>query len=284
MTDELRDLAERAATPDPREGLKAIVSLRRRLEELESGHVHAALEQGWSWSRIGAALGVTKQAAHRRHARRHADRVAEARSPGPGPSTATVPSVPASSAGAPASSVPARPAIPATGPAAGERRRLVVTGEARLSVEHARRHATELGRSAVLPEHLLLGLLESEDGAAARALAGLGASVGDVRREIGRLVAEVGPDRGERPAPGAKPPVSPEARAIFEQSLREAVGRGDRHLGPEHILLALLAAADQLPAQAVARLGLSSSAVRRRLDDVLEERRAAGRSPRRGSG
>ena len=35
-------------------------------------------------------------------------------------------------------------------------------------------------------------------------------------------------------------PVSRAARRALEQSLHEAVGLGDQHLGPEHVLLALL--------------------------------------------
>ena len=55
---------------DPDGGLTAIAELRRRLETWEAAHVDAAIEAGWSWQRIAESLGVTKQAAHARHARR----------------------------------------------------------------------------------------------------------------------------------------------------------------------------------------------------------------------
>ena len=45
---------------------EAVVALRRLADDLEKRTVNEALKQGWSWSRIASALGVTKQAAHRR--------------------------------------------------------------------------------------------------------------------------------------------------------------------------------------------------------------------------
>ena len=56
---------------DPREGLEAVVALRRTLEALEAAQVENALVvAGWSWARIAEVLGVSKQAVHKKHARR----------------------------------------------------------------------------------------------------------------------------------------------------------------------------------------------------------------------
>ena len=51
---------------DPAEALAAVVALRLMADKLERSAVKAALEQGWSWSQIAEALGVSKQAAHKR--------------------------------------------------------------------------------------------------------------------------------------------------------------------------------------------------------------------------
>jgi hypothetical protein len=48
--------------------LRAVAALRRLVEQLEALHVQAAREQGWSWAQIAAALGVSKQAVHKKHA------------------------------------------------------------------------------------------------------------------------------------------------------------------------------------------------------------------------
>lgn len=54
---------------DPAEALAAVVSLRLLADRLERGAVDAALAQGWSWAQIAQALGVSKQAAHKRLSR-----------------------------------------------------------------------------------------------------------------------------------------------------------------------------------------------------------------------
>jgi DNA invertase Pin-like site-specific DNA recombinase len=55
-------------TPD--EGLAAVVALRRLADRLEAAEVERALRAGWSWSRVAEALGVTRQAVHKKYAER----------------------------------------------------------------------------------------------------------------------------------------------------------------------------------------------------------------------
>ena len=56
---------------DPRRGLEAVVALRRTLEALEAAQVeNAFVGAGWSWARIAEVLGVSKQAVHKKHAKR----------------------------------------------------------------------------------------------------------------------------------------------------------------------------------------------------------------------
>jgi DNA-directed RNA polymerase specialized sigma24 family protein len=59
---------------DPREGLEAVVALRRLLEALEAAQVENAFIAGWSWARIAEVLGVSKQAVHKKHAGRIRDK------------------------------------------------------------------------------------------------------------------------------------------------------------------------------------------------------------------
>jgi DNA-directed RNA polymerase specialized sigma24 family protein len=55
---------------DTGDGLAAVVALRRLADRLEDAQVERALREGWSWSEVAEALGVTRQAVHKKHARR----------------------------------------------------------------------------------------------------------------------------------------------------------------------------------------------------------------------
>lgn len=57
-------------TSDPRAGLRAVSSLRVLADSLELAQVEAALRAGLSWQDIADALGVSRQAVHKKHAKR----------------------------------------------------------------------------------------------------------------------------------------------------------------------------------------------------------------------
>lgn len=59
-----------ADTSDPRAGLRAVASLRVLADTLELQQVEAALRAGMKWQDIADALGVTRQASHKKHAKR----------------------------------------------------------------------------------------------------------------------------------------------------------------------------------------------------------------------
>ena len=72
MTDRGRPaaLAAEVTDKDPAVGLRAVLELRRLLEELERLHVDNARAAGWSWQAIAAALQVSRQSVHEKHAAR----------------------------------------------------------------------------------------------------------------------------------------------------------------------------------------------------------------------
>ncbi|MFF7336462.1 Clp protease N-terminal domain-containing protein [Streptomyces sp. NPDC008163] len=147
------------------------------------------------------------------------------------------------------------------------------TKEARATVTGAVDHAGRTGASPVTGEHLLLALLDQEDGRAAFALTALGlvdrresveAALAEARRRGGmsradaEALADIGidltavvsrieeahgegalRDAGGRRRRAGRPAFSREAKKILEKSLRVALGRGDRFIGGEHLLLAL---------------------------------------------
>ena len=61
------ELADATASKDPAVGLAAVAALRELLESLEALQVANARDQGWSWQQIAGALGVSRQAVHKKH-------------------------------------------------------------------------------------------------------------------------------------------------------------------------------------------------------------------------
>ncbi len=226
----LRAARQASSSGDPGKGLAAVSELRSEVERLEVEQVRSALAAGWSWRQIAEALGVSKQAAHRKHA--------------------------------------ARRAPPAPKPRADQRNRVVITGQARKTVEYAREEARSLRHPAVQPFHLLLGLLRPGD-AVATTLVSAGIDLDSARAEVRSIGAadeesETGLPRGDRVR------VSAAARAAFEQALREAVARGDATLGPEHLLLALLRDGHGGATEVLGRLGVPAGRLARLAEQTAE--------------
>ena len=120
------------------------------------------------------------------------------------------------------------------------------TKEARLVVTHAVEEAENRGDSRIGTEHLLMGVARS------RSLEGLMPSVESIRAELDRMdrdaLISVGLDPGliEVTGPAGRKtsghiPFTSGAKDILKGSLRAALDLGHRHIGVEHIALALTA-------------------------------------------
>jgi biotin operon repressor len=63
-------MPESSVPRDPADALAAVVALRRLADQLEDAAVEQAMRAGWSWPQVAEALGVTRQAVHKKHVRR----------------------------------------------------------------------------------------------------------------------------------------------------------------------------------------------------------------------
>jgi len=123
------------------------------------------------------------------------------------------------------------------------------TKESRAAVQAALAEAGRSGSPTVEAEHLLVALAGGT-GPAARTLHEAGLDPDRTRTAIAeqfeRTLATVAVDPAAfdlpDPRPVAKPRVAASAKLALERSLKVAVERKDRHLGSEHLLLALLRA------------------------------------------
>jgi ATP-dependent Clp protease ATP-binding subunit ClpC len=150
------------------------------------------------------------------------------------------------------------------------------TGQARRVVILAQQEASRRGHDRAGTEHLLLGLTDAAGAAAALGSAGL--SLEAIRQQAGQLT---------RPSPHApkdgRPPWTARARNVLELSLRAALRRGDNHIGPEHILLALIDEPGAAGAGVLTRLGADPRRIRQQVTQ-LAGRIPAGHAATHGGG
>ena len=66
----IHTLAAEAGSDDPIEALRAIDRLRRELDRVEAVAVRRARNANASWQLIALALGVSRQAVHKKYGRR----------------------------------------------------------------------------------------------------------------------------------------------------------------------------------------------------------------------
>ena len=127
-----------------------------------------------------------------------------------------------------------------------------------LSQEETRR----LGQNLVGTEQLLLGLLAEGTSIPAKTLNQMGVTLPIVRREVERMIG-----RGSRFVP-SEIPFTPKVKRVFEQSLVEARQFDHSYIGPEHILLALIAEGEGVATRVLKNLGIEPEALR---DEVLAQ-------------
>ena len=135
------------------------------------------------------------------------------------------------------------------------------TEKARQAIENAQHAAVMLGHDYVGTEHLLLGLLQVDDGVAAKALAAQGCSRQDVESQIEDMM-------GPHNAGGSTGPkdFTPRTKRIFELSYQEAARMGVKYVGTEHVLIALMREQDSIAVRILNTLKVNIQKV---YDDIL---------------
>jgi ClpA/ClpB-like protein len=117
-------------------------------------------------------------------------------------------------------------------------------------------------------EHLLLGLIREGEGVAARVLFSLGIDLTKVRKGVEYIVG-----RGEAATSPSEITLSPRTKKIIELAIDEARKLGTLHVGPEHLLLALVREGEGIAAGIIESLGVSGEQVRERVLATLREPR-----------
>jgi ATP-dependent Clp protease ATP-binding subunit ClpC len=108
------------------------------------------------------------------------------------------------------------------------------TVKARQVVVASQEEARRLNHNYIGTEHILLGLLDTQDSIASKALHQLGYDLETARADVAAVVK---PGTDER---SGHIPFTPRAKRTLELALREALQLHHNYIGTEHILLALV--------------------------------------------
>jgi ATP-dependent Clp protease ATP-binding subunit ClpA len=199
------------------------------------GHfVDRCRREGRSWSEISAALGVTKQAVHKRFSAAVADQIIAA--------------------------------IPAP---TFER----FTPRARSVLKAASQAAQAAGQPQVSSGYLLLGLFAEPEGLAARALEATGVSQEHVRAALPAAAGPDAQAALGRPGPAGRPEgprtYTPDAKRVLRDALAVALELAHNYIGTEHLLLGLYGDPASPAARLLASAGASEDEVRAQVTRML---------------
>ncbi len=131
-------------------------------------------------------------------------------------------------------------------------------------IVNAKKEAGRYNHHYVGTEHILLGLIDLNEGIAVNVLQKLGVDPGVVRSEIENTVG-FGPDTKVV----GDPPFTPKANNVIRYAIKEAQAMSHSYVGTEHILLGLLHEQDGVATRILSSMGVSLDEARRLVQEEL---------------
>jgi uncharacterized protein (TIGR03435 family) len=138
------------------------------------------------------------------------------------------------------------------------------TLRARRVLFYARSEVSQLGSSAVEPEHILLGVLDEGKGLGSRILARTGGTLDDFRSDIIRRLT-----RREKISESDDIPFSASCERVLQYAAEEADRLLHNAIGTEHLLLGLLREEGSVASEVLSARGLRIEAVREAIVELL---------------
>jgi len=139
------------------------------------------------------------------------------------------------------------------------------TEKARKVVVKAQDEARYLKQNYIGTEHLLLGIIDENDGIAAKVLVEMGITLEEIRAAVKNVITEGSSESYEHI------PFTPRAKKVLELSLREALQMGHNYIGTEHILLGLLREGEGVAARVLNSLGITLENIKETVKEVLKK-------------
>lgn len=135
------------------------------------------------------------------------------------------------------------------------------TAGARHVVGFANEEACLLHHNYIGTEHLLLGLMQADEGVAAQVLTSLGVSHEAAVSQIEKIIG------CGNLSPSGHIPFTPRTKSVLEQSSKEAIALGHDYIGTEHILLSLVREGVGVGLEVLVKLGVDVGSIP---DQVME--------------
>jgi ATP-dependent Clp protease ATP-binding subunit ClpB len=147
------------------------------------------------------------------------------------------------------------------------------TQRAREALSHAAQIATTRRHPEMTPAHLVMSLVEPQDGYVAAVLDHVGAKRADVLADMEGLL------KSTPRVSGAQPALSGSLAAVIEEAESLAKKRGDSHVSVELLLLATLEKGDAPLVAALGHRGLTRAAVEHAIAAVRGDSKVQSDSP-----
>ena len=136
--------------------------------------------------------------------------------------------------------------------------------QARKVMKLARDEAYNLKHNYIGTEHLLLGLIDEDEGIAAAVLRQLGVKSSVVRGELNIAPAT-------NPLAAGTIPFTRHAKQALESSVERAAEMRHNYIGPEHLLLGILTDEESQAAKLLVKLGFDTKAIKNEIFELIGE-------------
>jgi len=140
----------------------------------------------------------------------------------------------------------------------------------------ARKEAEGTKSDYVGSEHLFMALLREGSGVAVKALENVSVDLAALHSRIAKSVMGNVQEAVQASAKGTEQEVglrfSPQAKVLLENTLLEAKMMGSRHVGTEHLLLAILNPKNEsFPKDVLNAIGVNYDTIRQEIQDIIDE-------------
>lgn len=140
------------------------------------------------------------------------------------------------------------------------------TERAQKVLRYAQEEARSMGHNYVGTEHLLLGLLREEGGAASTVLINLGMDLEKMREYITKLVGKGNANFHEGFG------YTPRTKRVMELSFYEARNLGHNYVGTEHLLLALIREGEGVAARILKDSKMDTEEIKQQVMQIIQEK------------